>query len=131
MDTYPTEMKTLIGLFILQHIVQKPENDVYFNKRESIATPYFSKVMAEKRFHLFLKFIHFADNSKFDPYKHHKKLYKIQQVLDHLKSKFSSVYTPEQNVCRQVPPPLERTTGLDSIHTIKAKQVWYQNLQAV
>jgi hypothetical protein len=43
MDTYPTEMKTLTGLLILQVIVQKPENGMYFSKRESIMTPYFSK----------------------------------------------------------------------------------------
>ncbi len=74
MDTNPTEIKTLIGLLILQGIVQKPENGMYFSKRESIVTPYFSKIMTEKRFHLLLKFLHFADNSKFDRDQHHKKL---------------------------------------------------------
>jgi len=39
MDTNLTEMKTLIGLHILQGIVQKPENGMYFSKRESIVTP--------------------------------------------------------------------------------------------
>jgi hypothetical protein len=91
-------MKTLIGLPILQGIVQKPENGMYFSKTESSATPYFSKVMTEKRFHLLLKFLHFVDISKFDPDQHHKKLYKIQPVIAHLKSRFSSVYTPEQNI---------------------------------
>jgi len=55
--------------------------------------------MTEKRFHLLLKFLHFADNSKFDPDQHQKKLYKIQPILNHLKSKFSSIYTPEQCIC--------------------------------
>jgi len=68
-DTNPIEMKTLIGLLILQGIVQKPENGMYFSKRESIVTSYFSQ-MTEKRFHLLLKFLHFADNSKFDPDQH-------------------------------------------------------------
>jgi hypothetical protein len=95
MDTNLTEMKTLTGLLILQHIVQKPENGMYFSKRESIVKPYFSQIMTEKRFHLLLKLLHFIDNSKFDPNQHHKKLYNIQPILDHLKSKFSSVYTPE------------------------------------
>jgi len=99
MDTNPTEMKTLIGFLILQGIVQKPENGLYFSKRESIVTPYFSQIMTEKRFHLLLKFLHFADNSKFDPDQRKKKLYKIQPILDHLKSKFSSVYTPERSIC--------------------------------
>jgi len=99
MDTNPTEMKTLIGLLILQGIVQKPQNGKYFSKREGIVTPYFSQIMTEKRFHLLPKFLHFSDNSRFDPDQHHKKLYKIQPILDHLKSKFFSVYTPERNIC--------------------------------
>ena len=61
MDTNLTEMKALIGQLILQGIVQKPENGMYFSKRESTVTPYFSKIMIKKRFHL-LKFLHFADN---------------------------------------------------------------------
>jgi hypothetical protein len=91
-------MKTLTGLLVLQGIMQKPENGMYFSKGESTATPYSSKVLTEKGFHPFLKFLHFADNSKFDPDQHYKKLYKIQPVIDHLKSRFSSVYTLEQNV---------------------------------
>jgi hypothetical protein len=63
MDTNPTEMKTLIGLLFLQGTVQKPKNGMYVSKTESTAKPYFSKVMTEKGFHLFLKFLHFEGNS--------------------------------------------------------------------
>jgi len=92
MDTNPTEMKTLIGLLILQGIVQKPENGMCVSKRESIVTPYFSQIMTQKRSYLLLKSLHFADNSKFDPDQHHKKRYIIQATLDYLKSNFSSVF---------------------------------------
>ena len=71
-NTNPTEMKTLIEILILQGIVQNHENGMYFSKRESIVKPYFSQIMTQKRFHLLLKFLHFADNSKFDPDEHHK-----------------------------------------------------------
>jgi len=91
MDTNSTEIKPLIGLLILHSIVQKPNNGMYFSKRESIVTPYFSQIITEKRFHLFLNFLHFADNYKFDPDQHHKKLCIIQAIIHHLKSKFSSV----------------------------------------
>jgi len=94
MDTNPTELKTLIGLLILQGIVQKPENGMYFSKTENFASPYFSQDETEKRFHHLLKCLHFADNSKFDPDQYHKKLYIIQLVLDHPKPKFSSVQMP-------------------------------------
>jgi hypothetical protein len=99
MDINANEMKTLTGFFILQGIVQKSENVMYFSTREITVTPYFQQVSAEKRFHLLLKFLHFLDTSKFDPDQHHKKLYKFQPVLNHLKSKFSSVCTSEQNIC--------------------------------
>jgi hypothetical protein len=44
-------MKTLIGLLILQGIVRKHENGIYFSKTEGIVMPFFSKIMTEKRFH--------------------------------------------------------------------------------
>jgi len=73
-DTDQIEIKTLIELLSLQGIVQKPENGTYFSKKESTVMPYFSQIMTEKRFHLLLKFLHFANSSKFDPNQHHKKL---------------------------------------------------------
>ena len=120
MDTNPTEMKTLIGLLVLQDIVQKPENEMYFSKKESIVTLYFSQIMTEKRFHLLLKFLHFADNSKFDPDQHQQKLFKIQPILDHLKSKFSSAYTPEQSV--RVDESFLLWKGLGWIQYLPSKQ---------
>jgi hypothetical protein len=46
--------------------------------------------MTDKRFHLLVKFLHFVDNSKFHPDQHHKKLYKIQPVIDHLKTMWNN-----------------------------------------
>jgi len=71
MERNPTEMKAPIGLLILQVIVQKHENGMYFSKSKSIVTQYFSHIMTEKRFLLLLKSLHFADNSKFDLDQHH------------------------------------------------------------
>ena len=120
MDTNPTEMKTLIGLLILQGIVQKPENGMYFSNRESIVTP----IMTGKRFHLLIKLLHFARNSKFDPDQHHKKLYKILPILDHLKSKFSSIYTPERNICVDVSLLLWKG-WLGWIQYVPSKRSWF------
>jgi len=72
---------------------------MYFSKREIIVTQYFSKIMTEKRFNLILKFLYFATISKFDADQHQQKVYKIQPILDHIKSKFSSVYLPERSIC--------------------------------
>jgi hypothetical protein len=48
MDTNQTEMKTLIGLIILQGIVQKPENGMCFSKMESTVLPLFTNNDREK-----------------------------------------------------------------------------------
>ena len=97
MDTNLTEMKTLIDFSVFRYCTETWEWNVFLqnrkychailltnNDRENIPTP--------------PEFLHFADNSKFDPDQHHKKLYKIQAILDQLKSKFSSIYTPEPNI---------------------------------
>ena len=87
--------------------------------------------MTEKRFHHLPNFLHFVNNSKFDPDQYHKKLYKIQQVLDHLKPKFSSVQMPERNIWVNE-SLLFWNEQLGWIqHTTKAKQVWNEKLQTL
>lgn len=71
---------------------------MYFSRRESIATPFFSKIMTEKRFYLLLKFLHFSNNENYI-YGTSQKLYKILPVLNYLKEKFMSVYIPQKHVC--------------------------------
>jgi hypothetical protein len=95
MDTNPTKMNTLIGLLILQGIVQKPENGMYFSKTEKCCITILLIRKKTKNIPSPPNHHHFAHNSKFAPDQYHKKLYKIQPVLDHLKPKFSSVQTPE------------------------------------
>jgi hypothetical protein len=94
MDTSPTEMKTLIELLILHGIVQKPENGMYFSKRGSIVMPYFPQIMTEKRFHLLLKLLFLLTIPKFTPISITRN-YKIRPILDHLKPKFSSTHTQQ------------------------------------
>jgi hypothetical protein len=65
----------------------------YFSKRESIK----SKMSSEKRFNLLLKCSRSSDITAWNFNMHCVRNYKIQSVLDHLKTKFSSVCTPEQN----------------------------------
>ncbi|CAH2008314.1 unnamed protein product [Acanthoscelides obtectus] len=62
-NTDSNEIRTLIGLLILQSICPKPEYKMYFSRRESSETPFFSKVIGGRRLHLLLKFLHFVDNS--------------------------------------------------------------------
>ena len=55
-DTSANEMKVFIELLILQGIDFKVENSMYFSSRESIAFPFFHKIMSEHRFDLLHKF---------------------------------------------------------------------------
>ncbi|XP_049964438.1 piggyBac transposable element-derived protein 4-like [Schistocerca serialis cubense] len=94
-NTTCNEVKTLIGMLVLQGILHKPDHKMYFSKRESVDTPFFRKVMSEKRFHLLLKFLDFADNTSYDPLGTiSRKLFKIHPIMEHLWRKFRSVYMP-------------------------------------
>nr|CAH7752477.1 unnamed protein product [Callosobruchus chinensis] len=94
-QTDTAEIKTFLGLLMLQSVCVKPSYELYFSRRESIETPFFSKVMTERRFALLCKFLHFSNNNENAP---QDKLFKVRPVLDHLKKKFMEVYVPEQNI---------------------------------
>ncbi|XP_046989124.1 piggyBac transposable element-derived protein 4-like [Schistocerca americana] len=98
-NTTRDEVKTLIGMLVLQGILHKPDHKMYFSKRESVDTPFFRKAMSEKQFHLLLKFLHFADNTSYDLLGTiSRKLFKIHPIMVHLRGKFRSVYMPERNI---------------------------------
>ncbi|XP_047106622.1 piggyBac transposable element-derived protein 4-like [Schistocerca piceifrons] len=98
-NTTRDEVKTLIGMLVLQGILHKADHKMYFSKRESVDTPFFRKAMSEKQFHLLLKFLHFADNTSYDPLVTiSRKLFKIHPIMEHLWRKFRSVYMPERNI---------------------------------
>nr|CAH7735314.1 unnamed protein product [Callosobruchus chinensis] len=96
--TCSNEIRTFIGLTILQGICSKPSYEMYFTRRESIETPFFCKIMRESRFRLLHKFLHFADNNLIDDDPEIRKLFKVKPVLDHLQRKFMSVYIPGKNI---------------------------------
>lgn len=71
---------------------------MYFTKRESIETPFFGKIMRENRFRLIHKFLHIADNNLIDEDPQIRKVFKIKPIIDHLQTKFKSVYIPGKNI---------------------------------
>ncbi|CAH1972612.1 unnamed protein product [Acanthoscelides obtectus] len=97
-ETNTNEIRTLIGLLILQGLCPKPEYKMYFSRRESIETPFFSKIISEKRFHLLLKFLHFVDNSTINANTKNRKLAKVLPLLNHLREKFMTSYVPERDI---------------------------------
>jgi len=63
-----SEIYTVLGLFLLMGIVQKPTARSYFLKRRVIATPGFVDVISRERFELICKFLHFIDNESLPSY---------------------------------------------------------------
>ena len=59
----------------------------------------FNSVMPRNRYQTILQFLHFADNSQFDPNDPDRdRLYKVRPLVDHLVSKFKSTYIPEKEI---------------------------------
>ena len=57
-----SEIYTVLGLFLLMGIVQKPTAKSYFLKGRVISTPGFVDVISRERLELICKFLHFIDN---------------------------------------------------------------------
>ena len=96
-DTSANEMKVFIGLLILQGIDSKVESSMYFSSRESVASPFFRKIMSGRRFDLLHKFLHLVDNETITDGPG-RKVAKIKPFIDLILKKFKQNYVPNQNV---------------------------------
>ena len=89
------EMLTFLALLILMGIVHKPRLTMYWSKDNIMATPIFNQVMKRDRCLLLLRFLHFADNSQYNPADPNRdKLYKLRGVMDMIKTACGNVYSP-------------------------------------
>ena len=93
-DTCIDEMKTFVALLILLGVDSKARSCIYFTKRESVCSPFYSKVMSGRRFELLQRFMHFADNTSINNESPGRKLAKIQPLLDVLIPIFMKNYIP-------------------------------------
>ncbi|GFR34007.1 piggyBac transposable element-derived protein 4 [Trichonephila clavata] len=60
--TNDREMKLFFGLIILQGIVRKPNQAIFWSHRRILHTPLYSKVMPVNRFILLFRYLHFCNN---------------------------------------------------------------------
>lgn len=99
-DATRDELKVLLGIFIYQGIIQKPEIELYWSTKPLLETPYVRKIMTEKRFNLLLKCLHFSDNNLVPNFTSsaQKSFWKIKKFFDALIERFSTVYIPEAEV---------------------------------
>ncbi|XP_071053828.1 piggyBac transposable element-derived protein 4-like [Onthophagus taurus] len=93
------EMHIFLAIKILQGIVKKPQERMYWSTAEVFQTPIFSKLFTYQRFYQIQRYLHFADNVTYNSATHpHPKLNKIWPVYENLNGKFSSLYIPERDV---------------------------------
>ncbi|XP_023210227.1 piggyBac transposable element-derived protein 4-like [Centruroides sculpturatus] len=93
------EIYLFLAICILQGLLYKPSVKMYWSRNDLINTPIFGKLMTKSRYMDIKKNLHFADSTTYNPETHENpKLWKIWPVVKNLNLKFSSFYTPEQNV---------------------------------
>jgi hypothetical protein len=98
-DTNREEIITFLALTLLMGILKKPEYQMYWAKDPLLHTPFFSATMTREKYLILLQFLHFADNSQYDPDDENRnRLYKIRPLVDYLVTKFKSIYIPKQQV---------------------------------
>ena len=75
-----SEIYTVLGLFLLMGIVQKPTAKSYFSKRV-VSTPGFADVISRGRFELICKLLHFIDNENLPTHQEPPILFQIYPVM--------------------------------------------------
>ena len=100
-DVDEVEMRIFIGLIFLMGIIYKPSIPMYWSTEELYHTPIFQKAMSRNQFQLILKFFHCNDNNnpQYDANDENRdRLYKVRPLIDLLRARCKTVYTPDQNV---------------------------------
>ncbi|KAG8235657.1 hypothetical protein J437_LFUL016029 [Ladona fulva] len=97
--TTSDELRIIFSIVMAQSIVVKPQEVLYSSKNPVIETNFFPKIISHKRYNSVKRYLHFSDNSNYDPNNHpNPKLKKIWPVYKRLNKKFQDAYTPERNV---------------------------------
>ena len=98
-DITRAETKKFLALSILMGIVRKAAISDYWSTNPLPKGSVFNNVMPRNRYQTILRFLHFADNSDYDPNDPNRdRLYKVRPLVDLLVSKFKTTYIPEKNI---------------------------------
>ena len=90
-STNPGEVRIVLGIVILQGIVQKPNIDYYHSTNPLIHIPIFEKIFSRDRLKLILKYLHFSRLERNDD-----PLYKIRTLLNIFVARFKSNFYPRK-----------------------------------
>ena len=92
-STNSGEVRIVLGIVILQGIVQKLNIDYYHSTNPLIHNLIFGKIISRDRLKLILKYFHFSSLERNDD-----PLYKIRTLLNLFAARFKSNCTPERNI---------------------------------
>ena len=77
----------------------KAWNQSLLEYRPLLKSSIFNETMARNRYQTIMEFLHFSDNSNYNPNDSARdKLYKICLVMKYLVHRFRTMYTPEKNL---------------------------------
>ncbi|MEG7522740.1 MAG: transposase, partial [Chromatiales bacterium] len=77
-------------------ILQLPRRHDYWRTTKWLFATNFGAIMSRDNFNLIWRYIHLQDNNV--PAPANEKLWKLRWFIDHLNTRFQSVYTPYENV---------------------------------
>lgn len=93
------EMMIFLAICILQGLIKKPEERMYWSSNEMWSTPIFPKLMNLRRYISIKRNLHFSNNETFDRNTHpNPKLCKIWPIYEIINNKCSSLYIPERDI---------------------------------
>ncbi|CAB3262184.1 unnamed protein product [Arctia plantaginis] len=96
-DTTSDEMWRFLSVLMIQSlVVTNVEREYWYPKYKQLRIGEIGDIMPFNRYLLLKRCLHFTDNATLP--EHPSKLQKILPIVNHLNSKFSSLYLPEQNV---------------------------------
>ena len=91
-------MSAFLAIFLVMGVKKLPSIDMYWSGNKMVGCPWISQTMTRDRFQLINRFLHIVDNTLAIPKGSpgYNPLFKVQPILDHLKSKFSEYYYPSK-----------------------------------
>uniref|UniRef100_A0A0N5CFA1 DDE_Tnp_1_7 domain-containing protein n=1 Tax=Strongyloides papillosus TaxID=174720 RepID=A0A0N5CFA1_STREA len=93
------EIMIFLATNILQSLIKKPEEGMYWLTNEIWYTPVFLKLRNLRRYQSIERNLHFFNNETFDPNIHlNLKLYKIGPIYEIINKKCSSLYIPKRDI---------------------------------
>jgi hypothetical protein len=94
-NTIIEELYVVLAVTMLMVRMKKLTILDYWPTDPLLATPQFSDIMSRDRYLLLLRLLHLNDNNQPEG----DRLYIIKPIADHLRTKFSEVFIPFQNLC--------------------------------